>query len=254
VDSEHPSASSPAAGAQLMYDVLDAIASHPEVWAHTALFVTFDEFDGYFDHVPPPVPPVERTEEFYQGKPIGLGFRVPTTVVSPWSVGGYVSSETFDHTSVIQFLERWTGVREPNISDWRRTVAGDLTSTFDFRRASRQAEVSAPGPVPAPVSRWRPSPPADQSLPKQEPGSRPARALPCRPEAWAKVEGRTLVLTLRNFGTRSAHFTVYPYGGELAAPRHVDVLGLQILRIPLAGTTYSLEVHGPAGFRRTFTG
>jgi phospholipase C len=253
VDSEHPSASSPAASAKIMYDVLDAIASHPDVWAKTVLIITFDEFDGYFDHVPPPVPPPSRTEDFFDGKPIGLGFRVPTTVVSPWSVGGFVSSETFDHTSVIQFLERWTGVREPNISDWRRTVTGDLTSTFDFRHGAHRPSVDKPGPVPAPVPRWKAQPPANGALPQQQPGTRPARPLPYRPEAWARVEGRTLVLTLRNFGTKSAHFTIYPYGGELPAPKHLDVLGLQIVRIPLSSKKYSIEVHGPAGFKREFT-
>ncbi|MFC0115874.1 phosphocholine-specific phospholipase C [Kibdelosporangium aridum] len=252
-DSEHPSASSPAASAKLTYDVLDAIASNPKVWAKTALILTFDEFDGYFDHVPPPIPPAARTEEFHDGKPIGFGFRVPTTVVSPWSVGGYVCSETFDHTSVIQFLERWTGVHEPNISPWRRTVAGDLTSAFDFRHGGRKPQLETPGPVPAPVPRWTPAPPAEQSIPKQEPGTRPARPLPYRPEAWAKREGKTLVLTLRNFGTQSAHFAIYPYNKEFAAPKHVDVLGLQIVRIPLPGKDYHVEVHGPAGFKRTFS-
>ncbi|TCO64508.1 phosphocholine-specific phospholipase C [Actinocrispum wychmicini] len=254
VDSEHPSASSPAASAKIMYDVLDAIASHPDVWAKTVLIVTFDEFDGYFDHVPPPVPPPSRTEDHFDGKPIGLGFRVPTTIVSPWSVGGFVSSETFDHTSVIQFLERWTGVREPNITDWRRTVTGDLTSTFDFRRGTPGPSVDRPGPVPAPVDRWRAQPPAKGSLPRQEPGTRPSRPLPYRLEAWARLEAKTLVVTLRNFGTKSAHFAIYPYGKELPAPKHLDVRGLQIVRIPLSSTRYSIEVHGPAGFRRVFVG
>jgi phospholipase C len=251
-DSEHPSASSPAASAKLMYDVLDALASNRGVWQKTALIITFDEFDGYFDHVPPPVPPAAATEEFYDGKPIGLGFRVPTTIVSPWSVGGYVSSETFDHTSVIQFLERWTGVHEPNISPWRRAVAGDLTSTFDFRHPGRRPDLDKPGPVPAPVPRWKPKPPANGSLPKQEPGTRPARPLPYRPEASVRLEGRMLVLTLKNFGTHSAHFAIYPYAGELPKPRHLDVLGLQIVRIPLPKKEYHIEVHGPAGFRKTF--
>jgi phospholipase C len=97
VDSEHPSASSPSASAVLIYDILDALASSPQVWSRTVLLITFDEFDGYFDHVPPPVPPASCTEEFFAGKPLGLGFRVPMTVISPWSMGGFVSSETFDH-------------------------------------------------------------------------------------------------------------------------------------------------------------
>ncbi|MBP2321680.1 phospholipase C [Kibdelosporangium banguiense] len=251
-DSEHPSASSPAASARLTYDILDALASNPRVWSRTVLILTFDEFDGYFDHVPPPVAPPSQTDEYYEGKPIGLGFRVPTTIISPWSVGGYVASETFDHTSIIQFLERWTGVHEPNISPWRRAVAGDLLSTFDFHHAGRRPALDKPGPVPTPVPRWNPAPPAAQSIPAQEPGSRPTRPVPYRLEAWAKLDGRSLVITLRNFGTRSAHFTIYPYAGELPAPKHVDVLGLQIIRIPLPSKKYEIEVHGPTGFHRTF--
>jgi phospholipase C len=67
-----------------------------------------------------------------RGLPIGAGFRVPCIIVSPWTAGGWVCSEKFDHTSVLQFLERFTGVREPNISEWRRSTFGDLTSAFRF--------------------------------------------------------------------------------------------------------------------------
>jgi phospholipase C len=69
------------------------------------------------------------------GAPIGLGFRVPCTIVSPWTVGGHVATETFDHTSLIRFLEQRFGVMEPNISDWRRQATGDLTSAFQFGQA-----------------------------------------------------------------------------------------------------------------------
>ena len=67
---------------------------------------------------------------------IGLGYRVPLVIASPWSRGGWVNSEVFDHTSTLQFLENFlskkTGkkVAEPNISSWRRTICGDLTSVF----------------------------------------------------------------------------------------------------------------------------
>jgi phospholipase C len=89
-------------------------------------------------------------------------------------------------------------------------------------------------------------------MPTQEPGTRPSRPVPYKLEAWAKPDGQNLVLTLRNFGTRSAHFTIYPYAAELPAPKHLDVLGLQIVRIPLPDKKYEIEVHGPAGFKRTF--
>jgi phospholipase C len=64
------------------------------------------------------------------GEPIGPGFRVPAILISPYSRGGRVCSEAFDHTSVIRFLESRFGVFEPNISDYRRQTLGDLTSAF----------------------------------------------------------------------------------------------------------------------------
>ena len=69
--------------------------------------------------------------------PIGLGFRVPCIIVSPWTVGGYVSHETFDHTSVIQLIEQVTGARNPNITPWRRSVTGDLTGALGAGRSRR---------------------------------------------------------------------------------------------------------------------
>jgi hypothetical protein len=102
-----------------------------------------DENDGHFDHVPPPVPPPEADDEFYAGLPIGFGFRVPMFVISPWSAGA--CSQTFDHTSVVRFLETWLDVPEPNIGPWRRRVAGDLRSAFDFETAGRRPGV-LPGP------------------------------------------------------------------------------------------------------------
>jgi phospholipase C len=133
---EHPNWM-PAAGAQYIASKLDAIASNPDVWAKTAFILTYDENDGQFDHVRPPVPPRGTPGEYIDGLPIGLGFRVPTIVVSPWTRGGYVCSDRFDHSSLIRLLERRFGVHEPHISDWRRRTVGDLTSVFRFgERAS----------------------------------------------------------------------------------------------------------------------
>lgn len=238
--SEHPGASTPVGSANLVYRVLDALASDRETWSKTVLFVNFDENDGYFDHVPPPVPPTTATDDWYDGKPLGLGPRVPMTVVSPWTVGGHVSSEVSDHTSVLRFLERWTGVAEPNISTWRRTVCGDLTSAFDFSADNHLPSLERPGPVPAPISRWRPSPPATQTLPAQEPGRRPARALPYRPWVSARQADGTITLTLGG----SCHFAVYPYRGDDAAPLHVDAGARTQVRVP-AGP---LVIQGPNRF------
>jgi len=137
---EHPPA--PAAlGEWYTQQVLDTLLSNPKVWASTVLFIMYDENDGFFDHVPPPVPPAGTTGEYLTvnplpasasgvSGPIGLGVRVPMLVVSPFSAGGHIISDVFDHTSQLRFLETLFGVTAPNISAWRRSVTGDLTSTL----------------------------------------------------------------------------------------------------------------------------
>ena len=131
---EHPDYF-PAAGAEYIAQKLDAIASNPDLWAKTAFILCYDENDGMFDHVPPPVAPAGTPDEFVDGVNIGLGFRTPTTIVSPWTAGGFVCSEVFDHSSLIRFIEARFGVHEPNISAWRRQNCGDLTSAFRFGSA-----------------------------------------------------------------------------------------------------------------------
>jgi phospholipase C len=138
--SEHPDYM-PADGAAFVASKIDAIAANPDVWAKTVFILNYDENDGLFDHVTPPVPPAGTPHEFVGGLPIGGGFRVPCIMVSPWTAGGWVCSERFDHTSVLQLLERFTGVREPNITDWRRSTFGDLTSPFRFREARSKPPV-----------------------------------------------------------------------------------------------------------------
>ncbi len=175
--SEHPD-HMPAAGAAFVASIVDAIAANPKVWAKTAFILNYDENDGLFDHVAPPVPPAGTTDEFLKGLPIGGGFRVPCIIVSPWTAGGWVSSQNFDHTSVLQFLEKFTGVREPNITEWRRQTFGDLTSAFRFEEAA-----AGPPSLPdtaqllklADESRKFPPPVVptqDQTTPVQEAGTR----------------------------------------------------------------------------------
>jgi phospholipase C len=161
--SDHPSA--PWFGAWYVSEVLEILTKNPEVWKKTIFILNYDENDGYFDHVPPFTAPkpndpnsgkvsegIDTTpdyvtmqeelkredtdkEDLREG-PVGLGFRVPMVIASPWSRGGWVNSEVFDHTSALQFLEKFlskkTGreIKETNISDWRRLVTGDLTSAF----------------------------------------------------------------------------------------------------------------------------
>jgi phospholipase C len=177
--SEHP-AQTPAEGARFIASKLDAIAANPDVWAKTVFILNYDENDGLFDHVPPPVPPDGTPHEFVGGLPIGGGFRVPCILISPWTAGGWVCSQPFDHTSVLQFLERFTGVRETNISDWRRKAFGDLTAAFRFdEAASRPPMVPDTGAM-LEMSRYAaknlplpPIPRADQTVPEQEKGTRP---------------------------------------------------------------------------------
>ena len=116
---EHPNWE-PDFGSWYVSQVIDILASNPEVWSKMALFITYDEEGGFFDHMVPPTPPqsraqgrstVETTNEIFAGdadhpaRPYGLGIRVPMLVVSPWSRGGWVNSQLFDHTSLIRFLE-----------------------------------------------------------------------------------------------------------------------------------------------------
>ncbi|HET7015973.1 MAG TPA: phospholipase C, phosphocholine-specific [Streptosporangiaceae bacterium] len=144
--SEHPDFF-PAAGAEYIAQKLDAIASNPAVWAKTAFILCYDENDGLFDHVVPPTPRHGTPDEFVGGEPIGLGFRTPTTIVSPWTAGGFVCSDVFDHSSLIRFIEARFGVHEPNISPWRRRTCGDLTTAFRF--------ASGPSSYPASNTRLR---------------------------------------------------------------------------------------------------
>ncbi|MBO9621638.1 MAG: hypothetical protein J7500_02895 [Sphingomonas sp.] len=175
---EHPD-NMPAAGADFIARRLNELAANPDVWAKTVFILNYDENDGLFDHVAPPVPPAATPHEFVEGLPIGGGFRVPCILVSPWTMGGWVCSQPFDHTSILQFLERLTGVREANISDWRRQTFGDLTSAFRFDQPMRRPPVlpatgdmlafakNAAANFPAP-----PIPGAEQQAPVQEKGTR----------------------------------------------------------------------------------
>lgn len=161
--SDHPSA--PWYGTWLTSEILDILTKNPNVWKKTIFILTYDENDGYFDHVPPFVAPdpknpktgkcsegvnisgveyIRREQEIAEGiskksartAPIGLGFRVPMIIASPWSRGGKVCSQVFDHTSTLQFLEEFLNkkfnrnIKEANLSEWRRTVCGNLTSAF----------------------------------------------------------------------------------------------------------------------------
>ncbi len=143
---EHP-ALPPSFGAVTLVEVLDILTSNPKVWEKTALIVSYDENGGFYDHVPPPtaphgtpgeyvtVNPLPSTADSISG-PIGLGFRVPGLVISPYSRGGLVASEVFDHTSQLKLAAKRFGVDVPNLSAWRDRTVGDMTSAFDFATAA----------------------------------------------------------------------------------------------------------------------
>jgi phospholipase C len=147
---EHPPAPS-FLGEWFTDQVLQTLVANPEVWSKTVLFHMYDENDGFFDHVAPPVAPGGTAGEYLTvdplpadahgiAGPIGLGFRVPMLVISPFSRGGHIASETFDHTSQLRFIEERFGVKAPNLSAWRRSNVGDLTSTLHLG----QKQVSVP--------------------------------------------------------------------------------------------------------------
>jgi phospholipase C len=262
-------------GAWYVSQVLDALTSNPEVWSKTVLLIMFDENDGFFDHLVPPLPAadpaaggstVSTSEEFYTDTgtnsdsftpgPYGLGPRVPFLAISPWSRGGWVCSEVFDHTSIIRFIERRFGVTEPHISAWRRAICGDLTSAFDFaqRHSSVPALPSTAGYVPPDNHRhpsYFPVPPATGSLPAQEPGVRPARPLPYDLRADGVISGGAATITFASQGRAGAVFHVT----SSSAPRDYTVgAGDAITGSWPATAGEDIRVHGPNGFYREFAG
>ncbi|MGW1707820.1 phosphocholine-specific phospholipase C [Streptomyces sp. NPDC002206] len=266
-------------GAWYISQVLDALTSNPDVWSKTALFITYDENDGFFDHVVPPFPAgsaaqgkstVDVSGDLYagdSGRPAGaygLGQRVPMFVVSPWSKGGYVCSQTFDHTSIIQFMERRFGVTEPNISPWRRAVCGDLTTAFDFRHKDSHTPHLPDTTAYLPPDGDRhpdyvPTPPAKGALPRQEHGLRPARPIPYDLAADGKVGAAgSLRIDFASHGKAGAGFLVTsatdasgPWTYTVGSGHSLS--GVWNLSANSHGV-YDFTVHGPNGFLRQFAG
>lgn len=304
--SDHPG--SPWYGAWYLSEAMDILTKNPEVWKKTIFVLTYDENDGYFDHVPPFVAPnpkdsstgivsksLDISAEFvhkYQSKtesPIGLGYRVPMVIVSPWSRGGYVNSQVFDHTSSIQFLEHFlshkTGgkIVEDNISSWRRSLCGDLTSVF---RPFHGEKIYIPKKIEkAPflesihkvkfaklpdgfvkldqeaVDLIRKYPGQSQLLPKQEAGIKPANSIPYEIYAHGGLSvsnfkiGFTAGNAIFAMASSGVGFNVYGGGKNWAftveAGDTIDYLW------PLSSFVnqhYDLKVHSVNGFYRRFTG
>ncbi|MHA3702968.1 phosphocholine-specific phospholipase C [Jatrophihabitans sp. YIM 134969] len=261
-------------GAWYIAKVLDALTANPDVWARTVFLVTYDENDGFFDHVVPPYPStpslpgastVSTAIEEYRGSqgvraPYGLGQRVPMIAISPWSTGGWVCSETFDHTSVLRFTEKRFGVAESNISAWRRTVCGDLTSAFDFAKTTTSVPTLPRTGAYKPTDHERhpdyvPTPPADPSLPRQEPGTRPSRPLGYRVDARATVTPGRVDVALRNDGRIGAHFQARVQQPAAVPPSSYTLgAGRSLAAHWSAPGAYDLAIHGPNGFYRRWAG
>ncbi len=261
---EHPSAC-PSYGESLTARLLDALAANPKVWAKTAFILNYDENDGFFDHMPPPVPAISPdmgastvpvAGEIYHDVPFGLGPRVPMIVVSPWTVGGFVNSEVFDHTSVLRFLEARFGVMEPNISPWRRAVTGDLTSVFDFTRGQAGPALPADdGIARADMQSKNPAPKRrDESLPHQEPGQRPARPLPYDFDVACQSAANGFAFEIANRGKAGVVLRTSS-GKQGEGPWFFTVASGEKLSHRLSFTdSYDLEFQGPNGFYRRFQG
>ncbi len=300
--SEHPGPSSPVQGAWYIQEVLNALTERPELWSQTVFLINFDENDGFFDHLPSPSAPsmdasgtvygkstLSKEQMSYEyathakasnGQPnftdpkvsngvgvYGPGIRVPMYIISPWSRGGWVNSQVFDHSSVIRFLEQCFDVKEPNISPYRRAVCGDLTSAFNFKTpnllpvpdlSGKKSKAEADAIRKAQERLSQVSRPLSQTDPVQEMGIRPSRALPYVLHSSAKVDAvaKTVKLMFSNTGTHAAVFHVYDKLNLDAVPRRYMVeAGKQLDDVwQTKDNQYDLWVLGPNGFHRSFKG
>jgi len=195
---------------------------------------------------------------------------VPMIVISPWSKGGWVNSEVFDHTSLVRFIEarfgaQYPGLTEGNITPWRRAVAGDLTSAFNFKTPNSK-DVSLPSTIayiPPDFDRhpdYVPVPPTDQAVPAQEPGTRPARAVPYELQVRGEVDltAGAFNLQLANTGRAAAVFQVRSGNGQGGPWRYTVGAGKSLadtFAVTANGqTAYDLSAYGPNGFLRGFKG
>jgi phospholipase C len=262
---EHPSYT-PDYGAHYVNTVLQTLFSNRDLWQSTALFITYDEHDGFFDHQLPPYPEASVTDEYIAGWPIGPGTRVPMLICSPWTRGGYVDSNVYNHTSMLEFLAAWTGVKPVNITPWRASVTGDLTAAFDFQNP----DFSIPANIPTLEQTWAltqltggsTTPPAegDQQMPTQEPGTRPHRPTSHQPFADVTVNRATSQVTaaLTSTGAVGVSLAVYPddYLPFTATPFTVLQSSPRsyVWDATLTLGKYAFSVYGPDGFLTSFAG
>jgi len=300
--------STPLYGTWYVSEVLDILTQNPEVWKKTIFILNYDENDGYFDHLPPFVAPdpnnpntgktsanIDTASDFYDKdrSPIGLGYRVPMIIASPWSKGGFVNSQVFDHTSTLMFLEKFlekkTGkkLHSPNISSWRRHICGDLVSVFrpyhgekfplpDFEKrndviahiqnAKNKPRQAVPQPLDAKeIQKINDHPSFSQKssdwMPQQEKGTRNACALPYELYADCTSDANriTVQFASKNVGAPFSVYTPTSYSGNFGkcwayAVTAVDTLNGSFDIDKFANNQYNLCIDGPNGFFRHFMG
>ncbi len=121
-------------GQAFLSRVAQAVANGP-LWDKTALVITYDEWGGFFDHVPPPLLP-DSHDPGVGREHSRAGFRVPCFVLSPFARRGYVGHRTYDHTSILKMVE-WRWQLAPLTR--RDAAARNLAETFDFAHPDRSA-------------------------------------------------------------------------------------------------------------------
>ncbi|MBO0822692.1 MAG: DUF756 domain-containing protein [Actinobacteria bacterium] len=281
--SEHPG-STPNWGAVYVNRVIQALHDNPDLWNSTLLILNYDEYGGNFDHVLRPVPEPGTKGEGAPGLNPGTGFRVPLVLVSPWTRGGWVAKETFDATSVIQLMEVWTTSLGkpaicPNISAWRRSISGDLTSAIDFTSFDNSLpELPDPAGLLAAVVQDATLPPVtqppagQQTVPVQvTSGPLKLRPAPYRQHADILVDrdAGTVTATMSNFSSKAASMQVFP--ASLLATPFSYLLNTAVAAVPntvsnvtgpktytvdttATGGQYDFSIYGPDHFVRRFAG
>ncbi|HET9957609.1 MAG TPA: alkaline phosphatase family protein, partial [Polyangiaceae bacterium] len=110
-------------------NLIYSVVTRGPAWRNTVLVVNYDEWGGFFDHVPPPtaaIPDADRVAGNADGR---LGFRTPALLVAPWARAGFVSHQVYDHTSVLKMIEwRW-GLEPLSVRD---RDAANLADALDF--------------------------------------------------------------------------------------------------------------------------
>lgn len=274
----------PGDGEDLSHRLINVL-SKPEyvsVYGKTAFFLNYDEGGQFFDHHWTPTPPrtpaegestvstvgeLTLVEEFGipPNNPIGLGFRVPFMIISPWTRGHLVYSEVSDHVSIIKLIEKRFGVHCPNISPWRRAVVSDLTAAFDFTAPDFSWPTFPDTSQNVNMSKWEcdhlPSPtiPTEQSMPTQEPGMRISRPLPYEFLISDTItgEGNAVTVRMQNTGAAGVVFFVYDQINMAAMPLKYTIEAGKELTMTWPVDTrglYAFALYGPNGFVRGFSG